>query len=626
MTFLIKRIRRFSAIILVIIFSCVDEDPSLIQLPDTTAPSGYIVSPLNGSSVAGNTSLQIIAIDNEEVDTIFFMIKAQNDNSYRNIDSTTNVSDDIWQGSWDTRNSQWVENENYFITFKAVDLVGNSYIASPIIVKIDNQDDEAPDGYIKNPITGQTVNGIVSIEVEATDNKAIQYVSIFVNNEIKITHLSEPFTFEWNTEVVTDDLVYSIYAVIVDIDNNRTTIPPISVTVNNQLPIDVTPPTGALTSPPPGSVVFGNTAIQVTAADDQLLDYIEFYIDGNLNGSIDCNGPSCTASYDWDTSIENEGDHTIQAILVDGWNNNTVLTPVTVIVDNIDQDDIHPTSIIITPAAGETVFGQVIIETLINDNIGISKVDFFINNELFYIDSTSPNYTFTWDTDTFPDDKDYILGIIAYDLTGNEGPSTPITVYLDNNDNVLPNGSITYPYAGQAVSGIERISIDADDNNGIDSVLFYVNNVMVFSDSNEPYEYDWNTNFEIEDMNHIIGSIITDVSGNQFEVPSISVFVNNIPNDTNPPTIIISSPLDGQTVSGVVNFAAHVNDDTGISSVEFFIDGFSVFMDNEAPFSYSWDTTINIGVHGNEHALSSIVIDTAGNTAFAQPILVTVDN
>jgi hypothetical protein len=104
------------------------------------------------------------------------------------------------------------------------------------------------------------------------------------------------------------------------------------------------------------------------------------------------------------------------------------------------------------------------------------------------------------------------------------------------------------------------------------------------------------------------------------------VFVNNIPNDTNPPTIIISSPLDGQTVSGVVNFAAHVNDDTGISSVEFFIDGFSVFMDNEAPFSYSWDTTINIGVHGNEHALSSIVIDTAGNTAFAQPILVTVDN
>ena len=176
------------------------------------------------------------------------------------------------------------------------------------------------------------------------------------------------------------------------------------------------------------------------------------------------------------------------------------------------------------------------------------------------------------------------------------------------------------------VSGIEQISVNAFDNAGIDSVSFYIDNVMVFSDTNEPYEYDWNTNFEIEDVNHVIGSIITDASGNHFEVPSISVFVNNIPNDSNPPTIIISSPLDGQTVSGVVNFSAHVDDDTGIASVEFFIDGFSVKTDIETPYSFSWDTTINIGVHGNEHALSAIVVDMAGNTTFSQPILVTVDN
>ena len=48
--------------------------------------------------------------------------------------------------------------------------------------------------------------------------------------------------------------------------------------------------------------------------------------------------------------------------------------------------------------------------------------------------------------------------------------------------------------------------------------------------------------------------------------------------------------------------------------------------DIETPYSFSWDTTINIGVHGNEHALSAIVVDMAGNTTFSQPILVTVDN
>ena len=612
--------------VVIMFFSCTTNEPTIIQLPDTTAPSGYIVSPLNGSSVSGNTSLQVIAIDNEEVDTVYFMIKSQSDTKYRNVDSTTNVSNDIWQGRWNTQNSEWIENENYFITFKAVDLVGNSYIAAPVIVKLDNQDDESPIGYIKNPITGQTVNGLVSIEVEATDNKAIQYVSIFINNEIKITHLSEPFNYNWNTELEPDDLVYSIYAVIVDVDNNRTTIPPISVTVNNQLPVDVTPPTGALTSPPAGSTVYGNASIQVTAADDQLVDYIEFYIDGNLDGTYDCSRPSCSASYDWNTTTESEGEHVVQVILVDGWNNSTVLTPISVIVDNIDQDDIHPTAVITEPASGQTVSGNVLVETLVIDNVDIDKVEFYINSQIVYTDSIAPDYNYLWNTDSLPDDENYVISIIAYDEVGNEGPSTAITVHLDNYDNINPSGLIMYPYAGQIISGQQTISVLAEDNLGIDSVDFFINSVLVYSDFEEPYEYDWNTEFEFEDANHIIGSIVTDLAGNQFEIPSISVFVNNIPNDNVPPTISISNPVSGQTVSGTINFTVNVDDNVGIAQVEFFIDGYSLGAVTEEPYTYLWDTTSNIGAHGDEHALSAIVIDTAGNTSFSQPILVIVAN
>ncbi len=626
MAHLIQIIQNILFFVVIMFFSCTTNEPTIIQLPDTTAPSGYIVSPLNGSSVSGNTSLQVIAIDNEEVDTVYFMIKSQSDTKYRNVDSTTNVSNDIWQGRWNTQNSEWIENENYFITFKAVDLVGNSYIAAPVIVKLDNQDDESPIGYIKNPITGQTVNGLVSIEVEATDNKAIQYVSIFINNEIKITHLSEPFNYNWNTELEPDDLVYSIYAVIVDVDNNRTTIPPISVTVNNQLPIDVTPPTGALTSPPAGSTVYGNASIQVTAADDQLVDYIEFYIDGNLDGTYECSGPSCSASYDWNTTTESEGEHVVQVILVDGWNNSTVLTPISVIVDNIDQDDIHPTAVITEPASGQTINGNVLVETLVIDNIEIDKVEFYINSQIVYTDSIAPDYNYLWDTDSLQDDENYVISIIAYDEVGNEGPSTAITVHLDNYDNINPSGLIMYPYAGQIISGQQTISVLAEDNFGIDSVDFFINSVLVHSDSEEPYEYDWNTEFEFEDENHIIGSIVTDLAGNQFEIPSISVFVNNIPNDNVPPTISISNPVSGQTVSGTINFTVNVDDNVGIAQVEFFIDGYSLGVVTEEPYSYLWDTTSNIGAHGDEHALSAIVIDTAGNTSFSQPILVIVAN
>ena len=225
-----------------------------------------------------------------------------------------------------------------------------------------------------------------------------------------------------------------------------------------------------------------------------------------------------------------------------------------------------------------------------------------------------------------PDDENYVISIIAYDRVGNEGPSTAITVHLDNYDNIAPSGLIVYPYAGQIISGQETISILAEDNNGIDSVDFFINNVRVFTDFTDPYEYEWNTELEFEDANHIIGSIITDIEGNQFEIPSISVFVNNIPNDDVPPTINISNPVSGQIVSGTVNFTVNVDDNVGISQVEFFIDGYSFGVVTEEPYSYLWDTTSNIGVHGNEHALSAIVIDTAGNTSFSQPILVIVEN
>jgi len=604
-------------------FSCTTDDPTIIQLPDKTPPSGYIVNPLDGSSVSGNTTLQVIAIDNEKVDTVFFMIKAQSAERYQSVDSTTNESEDIWIGNWDTRESRWIENENYFITFRAVDLVGNSYIGPPVIVKVDNQDDEAPTGYIKNPITGQSVNGLVDIEVEATDNTTIQYVSILINNDLKITRLTEPYSYQWNTEEEVDDLVYSIYAVIVDIDNNRTTIPPISVTVNNQLPTDVTPPTGALTSPPAGSTVFGNALIQVTAADDQLVDYIEFYIDGDLNGTIDCNGPSCTGSYEWNTLEESEGEHTIQVILVDGWNNTTVLTSVNVWVDNIDDDSIHPNVVIIEPASGQTVSGDVFIDALATDNSGIDRVEFFINADLIYIDSIGPDYNYTWITDTFPDDQDYIISLVGYDLVDNEGPSTPITVHLDNYDNISPSGSILYPYAGQSVSEIETISVYAEDNDEVSQVEFYIDNVPVYTDTEEPYEYDWDTSAEAEDLNHIVGAKIADLSGNIFEVPSVSVYVNNIPNDTSPPIVVISSPANGQTVAGTVNFTVLANDDNGISLVEFFIDGESIATTEEAPYTYLWDTTLG---HNDPHALSARAVDVAGNISFAQPILVQVNN
>ena len=114
-------------VLLSVNYSCFTDDPQLIQLPDKTPPSGYIINPIDGSSISGNVSLEVIAIDNEQIDSVFFLIKSQNSSSYQNIDSTKKQEQDIWKGSWNTTNSQWIENEN---------ITQNSYKINPNPYKI----------------------------------------------------------------------------------------------------------------------------------------------------------------------------------------------------------------------------------------------------------------------------------------------------------------------------------------------------------------------------------------------------------------------------------------------------------------------------------------------------------
>lgn len=83
----------------------------------------------------------------------------------------------------------------------------------------------------------------------------------------------------------------------------------------------------------------------------------------------------------------------------------------------------------------------------------------------------------------------------------------------------------------------------------------------------------------------------------------------------NLPTISITSPADGATVSGTVIVAAAASDDKGIAKVEFYIDGILKETDNTLPFSYSWDTA---QYSSGTHAVKAIVYDTALQTAIAQ--------
>ena len=64
----------------------------------------------------------------------------------------------------------------------------------------------------------------------------------------------------------------------------------------------------------------------------------------------------------------------------------------------------------------------------------------------------------------------------------------------DKKDSTPPTISVSNDFSEQIVSGISKIIVLTDDKSGIDKVEFIINDLLVSTDTQSPYEYDWNTN------------------------------------------------------------------------------------------------------------------------------------
>lgn len=91
----------------------------------------------------------------------------------------------------------------------------------------------------------------------------------------------------------------------------------------------------------------------------------------------------------------------------------------------------------------------------------------------------------------------------------------------------------------------------------------------------------------------------------------------------NPPTVDITNPSDGATVSSTITIEADASDDVGVMQVDFYIDGALLATDTEAPYSCSWDSGM---VADGSHTITAKATDTIEQTTTSAAITVTVDN
>jgi predicted esterase len=85
------------------------------------------------------------------------------------------------------------------------------------------------------------------------------------------------------------------------------------------------------------------------------------------------------------------------------------------------------------------------------------------------------------------------------------------------------------------------------------------------------------------------------------------------PTDTQAPSVSITSPSSGSTVSGTINVSANASDNVGVAGVQFKLDGNNLGSEvTSPPFSVSWDTS---AASNGSHIITAIARDAVGNSS-----------
>ncbi|HYF95841.1 MAG TPA: S8 family serine peptidase [Symbiobacteriaceae bacterium] len=93
--------------------------------------------------------------------------------------------------------------------------------------------------------------------------------------------------------------------------------------------------------------------------------------------------------------------------------------------------------------------------------------------------------------------------------------------------------------------------------------------------------------------------------------------------DTEAPTVNITAPAAGATVSATTTVTASASDNVGVTRVEFYVDGALQSTDSASPWSWAWDTTT---AANGSHSLTAKAYDAANNVGTSAAVPVTVSN
>lgn len=284
---------------------------------------------------------------------------------------------------------------------------------------------------------------------------------------------------------------------------------------------DTTAPVVSISSPGSGSTITSSSSnITVHVTDDSgAVSKTELYDGASL---IATNTTTTSGDVNFIGVSLATGPHTLTAKAYDAAGNIGISSSVSITVDYT-----APTISISAPASGTTQSGQITVSANASDNVGVSKVQFFIDGQQFGSNVTSSPYSVNLNTASYSNGS-HSLTAKAYDAAGNTKTSSSVSITVSNSsggtDTTPPTASFTAPTANEAIAGSAyQVTALASDSSGIKQVIIKVDGTTKSTLTSAPYTYSLNTT-GMTSGSHTVSAVVTDNSAAQNAV-TISVTV-----------------------------------------------------------------------------------------------------
>jgi hypothetical protein len=350
------------------------------------------------------------------------------------------------------------------------------------------------------------------------------------------------------------------------------------------------------------------------------------YIDGVLYGTRDPynrNHVPYTTMYVF--SNLGEGQHVLTIEVTGERDARSTNTYIGVDAFDIGPPDAELPEVTLTsPADGDLVTGMVTISAEASDNLGVAAVYFSTSQGLSLGVDREPPYSITVDASRVPHGTTHVIRATAVDTRNAATDSVSVTVFQNGVTDVTPPYvEMSAPENGALVTGLVTLSAEGYDNVGITRVEFLTqDDVVIGTATSAPWSITRDTSNLPTGSRYFIRARAYDAAGLSFtSTYSISVTVQH--EDPVRPTVSLTAPASGATVSGTVALTADAADNVGVSEVEFWSGYSRVGYDTTAPYTGLFDT---LPLRDGATTLAAEAVDANRNRTRSALVSFNIDN